>query len=396
MSSPNGWRGSTGTLWQQKPSNEYPYEPARPVSATPPDIDGDMSTPKSSRKGGLRKRFLSLTEGLANLISGNDKKSSNSLKNVSGSPKRLRKSIFYVDHNDSIYDSGRVNQNEMTVHELFKNYNNTLCRHSESNDFYHNKQFVSKSPAHDYLGIHSHDKSWTHSSRQTRSMSQGSTNYGGVQAVKAPPSPPPRRYTLWGITSSPNDIYNMTGNTKVNPPTPPMRTSKYLQMIPSVSSSIVLTPPSSPLLFRSNSFRPKLEPQNCVSKRTETPKTPRKELGRHPSPIFKFSGRGDSPQPHCAPSTPSPTRFSGTHSISLKEKSRQSSVHHDKLSPLSRHSAERSSRLHRSGVDRLSRASRSPSRDRKSSLFGLGIYRGDWYRRKAAKARLSHQCKWWK
>ena len=56
MSSTNGWRGSTGTLWQQKPSNEYPYEPARPVSATPPDIDGDMSTPKIKQKGRIEEK----------------------------------------------------------------------------------------------------------------------------------------------------------------------------------------------------------------------------------------------------------------------------------------------------------------------------------------------------
>lgn len=447
------WRGSTGTLWNAPRSSDS-FAPSRPVSATPSDHNSKI-TPKSKRRGGLRKKFRSLTDGLASFISG-DKKEKDA-ESV-GVPKKLRKSIFYVDRwhsNDKIQHSG----GEFLPYEqhFLKNSPDLLTDHPHYG-------YV---PAGTDLKSDDYNNPWN-IPRLTRSMSQGSgrtAGGGGVRSVKAPPSPPPRRYTLWGI--GPNreeapDLYTASKNAHLltsstyqtirEVPPPPI---SYLyppgSPVFEPESSLVLTPPRTPLLFGSptswSTQHPSTLSRNYHIDLTaaSSPSYGRycasvQEAFRSPSrvvspacnddvyndlnlPVYdrQFGRNVSQNDTYDAQNLSEPYKMSRRRQskpfyspdLSVSSRLRQS----PSLSDLVSKSPARSSRVSKSPSysDKLSkgtpntfraskspshservtkspslsgRVSKSPSQDRKSSLFGLGVYRGEWYRRKAAKARL--------
>ena len=365
MSKNEQWRSSTGSVYPGQTSPDLLVS-NRPVSATP--IDNDRH--QSGHRTGLRKRFRSLTEGLANLIirDKNDK-SQSSLKGVSGSPKKLRKSIFYVDHRDE----GNL------------------------------PQHVSDAPtktAGVSRGL----------PRLTRSMSHGNSGStgGGIKQVKAPPSPPPRRYTLWGLsptfskdnfldtnvisnnsTTSVNGRQNIkdssdqstfrTSSAGSQPPAPPFRCSHHPQLssISSVNSLTYFTPPSSPIAsHRSWSAQyPATLKCNFNNRRTSSI-----------TPSFQFYSTHQDPFRE-----ESPYSVSSLLNVHQDESSTYSDALVGKL-PCSSFMKTTPEQERRSQSFRNDQLCRSPPQDCKgSSRVGQGSHRGDWYRRKAAKARRSVQ-----
>ena len=246
MKSNDDWRGSTGTLWnKQKKPPDILSPSGRPVSATPPDTVED--TPKSRRKGGLRKKFRSLTEGLSNLFTG-DKRDS-SAKRDYNSPLRLRKSVFYVDHGFA-RDTPVTDVNDETKYAKMNGDTSETIRLS------HYRIIPSPDCIHEPL---SNPLVYP---RLTRSMSQGTGSGSCKKPVRAPPSPPPRRYTLWGLNPPHNDMKREVrafDSSIANPYACDIynsHLSQYGSMYPPTAtfippSPLILTPPSSPLNFRS-------------------------------------------------------------------------------------------------------------------------------------------------
>ena len=152
-----GWRGSTGSLWAQRDTQRGDGgDLSRPTSASPPEELHPKG--RKRRSSGLRRRFHSLTEGLSSVLTSKKHHPSGS-----DSPDLSRKSTFYVD----IEREGRDTFGANGYEKYSDSENNNKPRE------YKNYALI-KSSLH---------------ARQTRSMSK----------VKAPPSPPPRRYTLWGV-----------------------------------------------------------------------------------------------------------------------------------------------------------------------------------------------------
>ena len=354
------WRGSAGSLDRVRRSPDLLVF-NRPVSATPPE-----KHLRIRRRTGLRKRFLSLTEGIASLITRDKReKSVSSLKNESESPKRLRKSIFYVDHRDCADTTPSRGQDAQGCTEI------------------RDAPRGSSSP-----------RPWP---RLTRSMSHGNGTTGGIKSVKAPPSPPPRRYTLWGL-SPPYELENelhtapmnmrATFNDTKTDCTADVRSQlarfnpssssrvQYEQIHgPSTYSASFLTPPNSPLISP-RSWAAQYPPTlscNIIDRNERNPCAPN----------FKFYSTM-----HDQFTEESPYSLNSLFNMNQYE----CPIYADTLaakstcSTFSRTSPLLDRKPQKCGLEQTSGAI---SQDCKSSLFGLGSYRGDWYRRKAAKARRS-------
>nr|XP_053635435.1 glutamate receptor-interacting protein 2-like [Cherax quadricarinatus] len=311
------WRGSSGSLWSRGRECRGPdsLDLLNGARHVPPS----GSSPRGGgrpRRSGFRKRFLSLTEGLTNFLTG-EKKDKQPTK-----PSNFRP----FDHSTDLElsNSGYCSDysSDCRTEHIRKNSNSSLSSFKDLPS-----SLVSwVSPVNGRPSGHVMNPG----APKVLSKSQGS--------VKAPPSPPPRRFSLWAMDVHfdhyyfpdplhPND--SITYEPPAPPPPPPPSICYYN-----------LAPPKSPLLSRQNSPRPRAPTPLSALKRPRTP----------PSP------RAQSPFRSCTPPTPRVTTPIG--------------------SPVMRGRSLSDSR----GTD-VSRAA-SETRTRES--------RAAWYRRKSQARRRAH------
>ncbi|XP_042240486.1 glutamate receptor-interacting protein 2-like isoform X2 [Homarus americanus] len=251
------WRGSSGSLWSRGRDCDGPdgLDLLNGARHVPPSGSGGREGGRNRRKG-LRKRFLSLTEGLASFLSG-DKKEKESIKPANFRP---------FDHSTDldVTNSGYCSDysSDCRAEHRRKNSNSSLSSFkgvAPSVAFWTNP--VNGRPAGHVVG-------------SACSKSQGS--------VKAPPSPPPRRFSLWAMDVRYDHYYfpdplrpaaSVTYEPSIMPvkPLPPPPPIRYYNM----------APPKSPLMSRHTSPRPQPPSPSVISlvapKRPRTPPSPRSQ-----------------------------------------------------------------------------------------------------------------------
>lgn len=209
------WRGSSGSLWSRSRDHNGTdhldlLNGAHHVSS--PNVLGREGSRKE-RKGrkGLRKRFMSLTEGLANLLS-SEKKEQEPTKPTNFEP---------FDHSDlegDVVTSGYWSDHTPNTHGH---------RGSSSSLVSYREKSLGPSWTSPVLGRFQKKTVDSVSTRKEASKPRQSP----VGPVKAPPSPPPRRFSLWAMDvhyehylyTEPRPTPNPDLQDKPPPPPPPVR-----------------------------------------------------------------------------------------------------------------------------------------------------------------------------
>ncbi|XP_063609660.1 glutamate receptor-interacting protein 2-like isoform X2 [Penaeus indicus] len=292
------WRGSSGSLWGRGrdhgsgTDNLDLLNGARHI--VPPSGDGRSATHGRPRRKGLRKRFLSLTEGLTNFLSG-DKKEKEPVKRSAFRP---------FDHSTDLdvdLVSGYCSDYSSDCRTEYRRKNSN----SSMSSF---KRSVSpwSGPVNGRSGGQLVSGAATQSGPLASAKPQG--------PVKAPPSPPPRRYSLWAMDVQydhyffPDPLRPNAPVSYVPPPPPPVKAPpppppiRYFNLAPPVSSSMSrqTSPrpyqPPSPSVARLLSAKRACSPPSPRSHspfRGGTPPTPRVStpLG---SPVLRGRSKSDS------------------------------------------------------------------------------------------------------
>lgn len=257
------WRGSSGSLWSRGRDcgGTDGLDLLNGARHVPPPGTSVREGGRSRRKG-LRKRFLSLTEGLASFLTG-DKKEKEPVKHAN-----FRHFNHSTDLDGDLTNSGYCSDysSECRTDHQRKDSNTSIISL---------KDVTPRAPV------------WTStvsgpSSGQvvgpgaTKGLSSPCSKSQG--SVKAPPSPPPRRFSLWAMDVRYDHFYFPD----------PLRPTAPVSYVPSMSTSppppppiryYNLAPPKSPLLSRHNSPRPQPPSPSMPSlgapKRPSTPPSPR-------------------------------------------------------------------------------------------------------------------------
>ncbi|XP_045132371.1 glutamate receptor-interacting protein 2-like isoform X11 [Portunus trituberculatus] len=265
------WRGSSGSLWSRNRGHGGPdsldlLSGAQHVSSSP--------TAERGRRSGLRKRFLSLTEGLAGFLAGDRKEKD---KDV------VRTANFRP------FDHSR----DLVTSEFWPDQTNSLRGSSNSLSAFREAPSV---PSRS-------------SSRQERTSghtlptdaSEKSEN-GAVPArcrtptgpIKAPPSPPPRRFSLWAVDVQYSQYYysdqiisNANPSSASPQPRPP--SSIPIHCSPPSPRPAIKGPPLSAVRGSSTPPRSPHTPRRQPSPKSETPPTSR--VG---SPVMRGRSLSDS------------------------------------------------------------------------------------------------------
>ncbi|CAL4088324.1 unnamed protein product [Meganyctiphanes norvegica] len=249
------WRGSSGTLWGRGSKETTPDDGPDILNGARDIKDGGGVTNKSRKRPGIRKRFRSLTEGLVGFLQGGEKKETEE--------KPFKRFNHNTDMEVDVINSGYASD-----------YSSEITRYE--NPRYHN--LASFRAASRGVG------SWN------TPGSPGLTPRGLKPLVKAPPSPPPRRYSLWAfdhmnyehmdqqepiyqhttpkylLTNAPPAISSM----KPPPPPPPVR---YIIPTTSAGSGISFLQPvySSIAGPKSPRLAPRASPVPAISSYSHNP-----------------------------------------------------------------------------------------------------------------------------
>ncbi|XP_071550791.1 glutamate receptor-interacting protein 2 isoform X2 [Panulirus ornatus] len=261
------WRGSSGSLWSRGrecggPDGLDLLNGARHV---PPTGTTGREGGRSRRKG-LRKRFLSLTEGLASFLTG-DKKEKEQVKHAN-----FRHFNHSTDFDGDNANSGYCSDYSPECHSEHKRKNSNTSISSL-------KEVCRKIPVWT-SPVNGHPSGQVVGPGSTKGLSSSCSKSQG--SVKAPPSPPPRRFSLWAMDVRYDHFYfpdplrpsapvSYVPPMPVEPTTPPPP--------PPPIRYFNLAPPKSPLLSRHNSPRPQPPSPSLsslvVPKRPRTPPSPR-------------------------------------------------------------------------------------------------------------------------
>ncbi|XP_068237802.1 glutamate receptor-interacting protein 2 isoform X2 [Palaemon carinicauda] len=268
------WRGSSGSLWSRgsgkdKGSGTDGLDLLNGARHIPPSgsnggKDGGQGRP---RRKGLRKRFLSLTEGLASFLSGDKKeKEEPMVKSTAFRP---------FDHNTDLdvdlINSGYCSDYSSDCRSEYRRKNSNSSVSSFKGE---TRKLPSwRSPVIGRSAGRIVENSSPKPFTKTNSKSQGS--------VKAPPSPPPRRYSLWAMDVHYDhyffpDPLRPAASVNCGPPSPPLKPPPP----PPPIRFFNLAPPKSPMLIRQSSPRPQAPSPSLLAlaktqKRPSTPPTPR-------------------------------------------------------------------------------------------------------------------------
>ena len=261
------WRGSSGSLWGRGSKGEPDIVNGTRDEGRPPD-SGKSNYGKSRRKG-LRKRFLSLTEGLATLLTTKNEKKEFRERSVSVSRGSIRENKFENSDLNSGYSSDVEHRSECRRTNSIgsvSSFKPSLPRN--------NSKLISSSSSfniNDKKG-----KEWKSPLLERRCTDSILKTRPG----KAPPSPPPRRYSLWALPDT--EEYTeplkpplsahltafITSPPQLKPPPPPPPIRFCNQVSPPLS------PPRSPRILSSSSYT-KLKrspsPKPVVPKRPDSP-----------------------------------------------------------------------------------------------------------------------------
>ncbi|XP_066964417.1 glutamate receptor-interacting protein 2 isoform X2 [Macrobrachium rosenbergii] len=270
------WRGSSGSLWSRgsgkdKASGTDGLDLLNGARHIPPSGSNGRDACHNHgrpRRKGLRKRFLSLTEGLASFLSGERKeKDEPVLKNTAFRP---------FDHNTDLdvdlLNSGYCSDYSSDCRSEYRRKNSGDDVASVSSFKGGSQKLLPswrspvRSPVIGRPGAVTAVAAAAGRGGPCRIVENSSprpymkTNSKSQGSVKAPPSPPPRRYSLWAMDVHydhyffPDPLRPTAAGTydPSSPPTPPLKPPPP----PPPIRFFNMAPPKSPLLMRQGSPRP--------------------------------------------------------------------------------------------------------------------------------------------
>ena len=316
------WRGSSGSLWGRGSKGEPDILTSTRDEGRPPEYYKSQNG--KSRRKGLRKRFLSLTEGLATLINGNEKK-------------EKERSVSRGNSKEKKFESSDINSGYCSDYEP-----RTECRRTNSigsvSSFRPSLPVKNPTSANNSSNNNKVEKEWKSPLLERRCTDSIIKPRPG----KAPPSPPPRRYSLWALPGSEEYIEPLKAPLSAH-------LNSYITSPPQIKP-----PPPPPPVRYCNQFTSSISP----------PGSPRIPPG---SPFSRFN--------HCRSSSPSPAPVS--------PKRPESPVFKDFDSILYRSYTPPSSPLVVSAFDK---SRNTPPRFSRANSEASD-QRTDWYRRKALSRR---------
>ncbi|KAK7066747.1 Glutamate receptor-interacting protein 1 [Halocaridina rubra] len=276
------WRGSSGSLWSRGSGRESTkgsdgldrldlLNGARhipPSGHTGGGREGGNHGRPNRRKG-LRKRFLSLTEGLASFLTGDKKEKEEP-------PPKHTGAFRPFDHNTDIdvdlLNSGYCSDYSSDCRSEYRRKNSDSSLSSfkgGGGGSSGNGRNTVKVPPW---------RSPVHGRSSGRVVESGGlkTPKNQGSAVKAPPSPPPRRYSLWAMDVHYDHYFfpdPLRPNAAVNysPPSPPLKPPPP----PPPIRFFNLAPPKSPMFVRQSSPRPQAPSPalSAISNASSRPRT---------------------------------------------------------------------------------------------------------------------------
>lgn len=213
------WRGSSGSLWSRSRGHGGP-DSLDLLNGSP--HSPDSPTPSRTRhRGSLRKRFRSLTEGLAGFLTGDKKEKDQDKKDI------IRPTNFRP------FDHSR----DMVATDVWPDHNlrgsaASLAAFSRDRDV--SPSLPSQASSRQGRALPQTPPADNHSECDSTS---GSRTHAGP--VKAPPSPPPRRFSLWAM-----DVQYVHYQYSPAPPSPAPSTPACLKPSQTPPPPLSRSPPS--------------------------------------------------------------------------------------------------------------------------------------------------------